>query len=147
MKARLVFSIDCFDRELIVMAEEDQHTQIHNLLDEAYCRWHNTEEIEDEEEQAKATCYCLEEYMLDVVKKAGFEVTTMNQYYLSLSRGLVGYYVLFEAPEEEYVRKHAELYFGGVWCSVYPADHEFVSEPKIINEESPIILENGWEWN
>ena len=36
----------------------------------------------------------------------------MPRYYLSLTRGLIGYYVLFEAPDEWTVRRHASEYFG-----------------------------------
>lgn len=47
----------------------------------------------------------------------------MHRYYLSLCRGLIGYYVLFEAPDEATVRRHAAEYFGRMWCSVYDEDY------------------------
>ena len=75
----------------------------------------------------------------------------MHRYYLSLTRGLIGYYVLFEAPDEATVRRHAAEYFGRMWCSVYSEDY-FVdrilhNDPRaiVINVCRPIVLES-WEW-
>lgn len=75
----------------------------------------------------------------------------MNKYYVSLVRGLVGYYVLFEAPNDEVVRKHCGEYFGRMWCSVY--DEAYFMQriagrygtEKVINADRPIVLES-WEW-
>ena len=75
----------------------------------------------------------------------------MNRYYLSLVRGLVGYYVLFEAPDEYTVRRHAQEYFGRVWCSVYEEDYfnRFIvgryGESRVINADRTIVLES-WQW-
>ena len=75
----------------------------------------------------------------------------MHRYYLSLCRGLVGYYVLFEAPDEATVRRHAAEYFGRMWCSVYDeeyfANHIMPNCPHtiLINVCRPIVLES-WEW-
>lgn len=75
----------------------------------------------------------------------------MHRYYLSLCRGLVGYYVLFEAPNEVTVRRHAAEYFGRIWCTVYDEDY-FVdrilhnySNTQVVNIDRPIVLES-WEW-
>lgn len=72
-------------------------------------------------------------------------------YYLSLCRGLTGYYVMFKAPDEETVRRHAAEYFGRLWCSVY--DEEYYKariagrypNERIVNADNPIVLES-WEW-
>ena len=75
----------------------------------------------------------------------------MHRYYLSLTRGLLGYYVLFEAPDEATVRRHAAEYFGRMWCSVYSedyfVDHIRHNDPHtiVINVCRPIVLES-WEW-
>lgn len=75
----------------------------------------------------------------------------MYTYYLSLCRGLVGYYVEFVAPDEETVRKHAQEYFGRIWCHVYTYEYfeRFIRSrfpnTTIINEAQPIEL-NDWRW-
>ena len=76
----------------------------------------------------------------------------MKRFYLSLTRGLVGYYVLFEAPNEDVVRKHAAKYFGRIWCSVYSGDYfeqriaGRYSTERVINVDRPIVLEvSEWE--
>lgn len=75
----------------------------------------------------------------------------MHRYYLSLCRGLIGYYVLFEAPDEATVRRHAAEYFGRMWCSVYDedyfVDHILHNYPPtiVVNVCRPIVLES-WEW-
>lgn len=75
----------------------------------------------------------------------------MNKYYVSLVRGLLGYYVLFEAPDEWTVRRHAAEYFGRMWCNVYSEDYfnRYIAgrygNEKIINADKPIRLES-WEW-
>ena len=77
----------------------------------------------------------------------------MNRYYVSLCRGLMGYYVQFLAPDEETVRRHAAEYFGRMWCSVYTEAYFFEiirrrypSACRVVNRTKPIVLENGWEW-
>ena len=75
----------------------------------------------------------------------------MKRFYLSLVRGLIGYYVLFEAPDEWTVRRHASEYFGRLWCSVYEESYfnRFIAArygtPKVVNADNPIVLES-WEW-
>ena len=75
----------------------------------------------------------------------------MHRYYLSLVRGLIGYYVLFEAPDEDTVRRHAQEYFGRLWCGVYDESYfnRFIvgryEESRVINADRPIVLES-WEW-
>ena len=79
----------------------------------------------------------------------------MKIYYLSLCRGLVGYYVKFVASSEAVVRRHAELYFGKLWCSVYTDAyfHEVIRRrypkaSKVINNQTPIELTDdsgSWE--
>lgn len=75
----------------------------------------------------------------------------MRRFYLSLCRGLIGYYVLFEAPDESTVRRHAGEYFGRMWCSVYDEEyfidnilHNY-ADTQVINPQKPIVLES-WEW-
>jgi len=75
----------------------------------------------------------------------------MYTYYVSLVRGLTGYYVKFRAPAEEIVRKHLSKYFGRMWCSVYTPDEiaELANKytVNIINEENPIcLLSDEWEY-
>lgn len=75
----------------------------------------------------------------------------MSTFYLSLNRGLVNYYVKFQAPDEETVRHHAAEYFGRLWCSVYTLDYfntrirSRYPNTRVINEDSPIVLDT-WEW-
>lgn len=79
----------------------------------------------------------------------------MNIYYVSLCRGLMGYYVKFEAPSEEAVRNHVARYFGRIWCSVYSEAYfyevlrkRFPDQSRVVNANRPIILENEdglWE--
>lgn len=79
----------------------------------------------------------------------------MKVFYLSLSRGLVGYYVKFEAISEEVVRRHAAKYFGGMWCSVYTEAYfmeilrkKYPHATRVVNRDRPIILSGtsgDWE--
>lgn len=74
----------------------------------------------------------------------------MKKFYVSLVRGLIGYYVVFEAPDEETVRNHVAEYFGRMWCSVYTEAYfngHIAIEPgaRLVNEDRPIVLEN-WQW-
>ena len=79
----------------------------------------------------------------------------MKTFYLSLCRGLVGYYVKFIAPDEDTVRCHAAKYFGRLWCSVYTEAYfyevlkrRYPNNSRIINKDRPIELtgdEGDWE--
>lgn len=70
-----------------------------------------------------------------------------KRYYISLCRGLIGYYVAVDATDEEVVRTHAMRYFGRMWCSVYtkPYDQNGV-KCIVINEDDPIILNDCPDW-
>jgi len=77
----------------------------------------------------------------------------MNEYYISLCRGLTGYYVYVKAPDEETVRKHAAEYFGKLWCSVYTSAYfreiirrRYPSASRVINPTNPVDLSGGWQW-
>ena len=75
----------------------------------------------------------------------------MYTYYVSLVRGLTGYYVKFRAPAEEIVRKHLSKYFERMWGSVYTPDEIVELANKytvnVINEENPIcLLTDDWEY-
>ena len=74
----------------------------------------------------------------------------INTYYVSLVRGLIGYYVKFTADNENIVREHCAEYFGRLWCSVYDEkyflEHIYTPACKIINEDKPIHLGCYWEW-
>jgi hypothetical protein len=67
-----------------------------------------------------------------------------NNYYVSLCRGLLGYYVFIQATDEDVVRDYCVKYMGKMWCSVYNYKQikSFVFDINIINPLSPIIL-NG----
>lgn len=74
-------------------------------------------------------------------------LTTMKYYYLSLIRGLSGYYVKFEAESEEAVRRYAIEYFGQMYGTIYTDAyfHEvirrrFPSSSRVINNKRPIKL-------
>ena len=74
----------------------------------------------------------------------------MKIYYVSLVRGLVGYYVKFLAPSETIVRMHLAKYFGRLWCSIYSwTDLEKLKtqyNTTVINEDKPIkLLTEEWE--
>lgn len=76
----------------------------------------------------------------------------MGIYYLSLVRGLSGYYVKFKATSAEVVSRHAAEYFGRMWCSVYSEDYfnlciagKYRTE-HIINPDDPIELGGEWQW-
>lgn len=76
-------------------------------------------------------------------------------YYVSLCRGLIGYYVKFVAPSEDAVRNHVSRYFGRMWCSVYTEAYfyevlrkKYPRNSKVINRDDPVILEDEeglWE--
>lgn len=67
-----------------------------------------------------------------------------NKYYISLTRGLIGYYVLVLATDEYVAREYASNYFDHNWCSVYDEDsiERIKSKYKtiIINEDNPVVL-------
>lgn len=79
----------------------------------------------------------------------------MKTFYLSLCRGLVGYYVVFKASDEEVVRRHAVKYFGRLWCSIYSEAYfreilrkRYPTATRIVNRDRPIVLqddEGDWE--
>lgn len=74
----------------------------------------------------------------------------MKTFYVSLVRGLMGYYVVFEAEDESTVRNHVAAYFGRMWCSVYTKEyfnqHIAGKYPaNVINADKPIVLED-WHW-
>lgn len=75
----------------------------------------------------------------------GSEQPELHVFYVSLVRGLQGYYVKFLAPDEITVRQYAAKYFGRLWCSVYdPRDLRQIIErygATVINSEQPIIVE------
>lgn len=85
------------------------------------------------------------------------EVPSSQIFYISLVRGLVGYYVKVLAPSEETVRKHCAKYFGRIWCSVYSyADFSGIRERswsrgvpcEVFNNDNPVVLtseEGDWE--
>lgn len=82
------------------------------------------------------------------MKEMSNEVDYMNTYYVSLCRGLFGYYVKFTADSEDTVRKHCAEYFGRLWVSVYtekPSSDRYKSI--VINEKDPIELHDCWEWD
>lgn len=78
----------------------------------------------------------------------------MNIYYLSLCRGLTGYYVKFMAESEEEVREHAVKYFGLLWCNIYTEAYfyeilrrRYPKATRIVNRDKPIVLTGGnGEW-
>ena len=71
----------------------------------------------------------------------------MNEYYISLTRGLLGYYVKVLATSIEVAREYASNYYGSLWCSVYEnKDIEAFSSRGwkniIINDNDPVILDD-----
>lgn len=77
----------------------------------------------------------------------------METYYLSLVRGLIGYYVKFKAPSSAAVSCHAATYFGKMWCSVY-SEAYFLEvlrrkhgtvKTKVVNPYDPIYLNEEGE--
>lgn len=73
--------------------------------------------------------------------------TQLKRYYISLCRGLIGYYVAVDAADIEVVRQHAMKYFGKLWCSVYTEPYDKNgAKCIIINENDPIILGDCPDW-
>ena len=74
----------------------------------------------------------------------------MNEYYISLCRGLTGYYVLVLAESEEVVRQHAVEYFGKIWCNIYSSAYfrevickRYPGASRVVNRSKPIDLSGG----
>ena len=64
--------VNCFDRELCIRfadGDAEFEAKVDNILEEAYCAWHSTEEIEDPEEREYVENSCCEEYMMEVLSK------------------------------------------------------------------------------
>lgn len=71
----------------------------------------------------------------------------LKRYYISLCRGLIGYYVAVDATDMEVVRMHAAKYFGNIWCSVYTSPYSSNGVKfTIINEDNPIVLGDCPDW-
>lgn len=74
----------------------------------------------------------------------------MKNYYVSLVRGLLGYYVKITANSENVVRDYCHKYMGRMWCSVYPEDSLNEMKSKftvmVINEDRPIKLNDSCEF-
>lgn len=71
----------------------------------------------------------------------------MKHFYVSLTNGLQGLYVKFEAESEELVRIFLKANFGTIWGGIYTDAyfHEIIRRryPKgsrVINNQSPIKL-------
>lgn len=79
----------------------------------------------------------------------------MKTYYLSLCRGLSGYYVKFIASDEEVVRRHAVKYFGKIWCTIYTEAYfyevikkRYPTTSKVVNRNDAVVLSDDtgdWE--
>lgn len=78
MQKKLEYDIVCYQRELVVLVDEDQYEEIYSLLDKAYVDWNNAEDIKDKAGRQKAYYSCLEEYMLEAVESAGFQFLVQN---------------------------------------------------------------------
>lgn len=74
----------------------------------------------------------------------------MKNYYVSLVRGLLGYYVKVVADSKDVVRDYCRKYMGRMWCSIYSEDRLNEMKDrftvKIINEDSPIKLGDSCEF-
>lgn len=73
----VAYDISCFERELqVVFPDGYEHLkeEVEKILDDAYCKWHSTEEIEDKDERAYVEDSCCEEFMIEVLSK------TFNQW-------------------------------------------------------------------
>lgn len=72
-------------------------------------------------------------------------MSEFSSYYISLTRGLSGYYVKVSAVSEDVARQYAENYFSHNWCSIYVEEELMRFRAKgyktiVINEEDPVIL-------
>jgi hypothetical protein len=74
-----------------------------------------------------------------------------NNYYISLCRGLIGYYVLAQAIDDMVVREYCTNYMGKMWCSVYEQKQfdKILTDfgGIVINKEKPIVLNDSPEYN
>lgn len=71
----------------------------------------------------------------------------MKTFYISLCRGLNGFYIKVQAPSEDAVRGYATRYCGEIWCNIYSEGyfyevlrHRYPNATKVINNQQPIIL-------
>lgn len=71
------FWIDCFKRMLLVTFDnvcEDDREHIEDIVDGAYCCWHDCDSIEDEEYRQYVEASCLDEYIVECLVNEGFTV-------------------------------------------------------------------------
>ena len=64
----VAYDVSCFERELKVIFPdlyEHYREAIEEILDNAYCKWHSPEEIEDQEERVYVEDSCCEEFMIE----------------------------------------------------------------------------------
>ena len=64
----VTYDVSCFERELTVIfpdGYEWARKEIEQRLDDAYCKWHSPEDIEDPEESKYVQDSCCEEFMID----------------------------------------------------------------------------------
>ena len=69
--------IECYDRELLVMFDEKysrDRDKIRDLMESAYDRWTHVSEIEDEDDYLYVHDSCCEEYIVECVEDAGYEI-------------------------------------------------------------------------
>lgn len=73
----------------------------------------------------------------------------MNTFYISLCRGLSGYYIKVQAPSEDAVRNYATRYCGEIWCTIYTEGyfyeilrHRYPNATKVINNSKPVVINN-----
>ena len=73
----------------------------------------------------------------------------MNKYFISLTRGLNGLYIVAIAKDEETVREYANLYLKEIWGNVYTEAYFYelirrrYPHSKVINQNRPLDLQNG----
>lgn len=61
------YRVNCFDRELCIELEDrykEFENEILETLDDAYCTWNSTDDIEDTEERIFVENSCCEEFMM-----------------------------------------------------------------------------------
>ena len=64
----VTYDVSCFERQLKVVFPdlyECYRESIEEILDDAYCKWHSPEEIEDPEESKYVQDSCCEEFMIE----------------------------------------------------------------------------------
>jgi hypothetical protein len=74
-----------------------------------------------------------------------FENPNNKNFYVSLCKGLIGYYIFFKATTEEVIRDYCLANMGKIWCNIYDQRriNEMINSHKkliIININDPIIL-------